>query len=46
MNLSGLHFTPGPIVAERTTLFKYVPFAADGFALTIASMIAFRFSFS
>ena len=36
--------TPGPIVLETVTLLTYVPFAADGFARTIWSMKAPRFS--
>ena len=38
--------TPGPIVLETVTLFKYVPLAADGLDRTICSMKASRFSSS
>ena len=37
---------PGPIVAATVTLFRYWPFAADGFALTPASSMALKLSVS
>lgn len=37
-------FTPGPIVEVSVTDLKYFPFAAAGFALIIADMIALKFS--
>src|SRR5947207_3563347 len=36
--------TPGPIVEETVTDFRYLPFAADGFALTTESTSAWAFS--
>src|SRR5262247_2519311 len=38
--------TPGPIVDDTVTLFKYFPFAAAGFALTMLSTSAWAFSTS
>ena len=34
--------TPGPIVEDTGTDFRYLPFAADGFALTTLSTSASR----
>ena len=36
--------TPGPIVEDTVTDFRYFPFAADGFALTTLSTSAWAFS--
>ena len=43
-NLVVLIFTPGPIVEAITTLLRYCPLAADGFAFTIASIKVWKFS--
>src|SRR4029453_8363172 len=38
--------TPGPIVDDSVTLLRYLPLAADGFALTMLSTSAWAFSTS
>jgi hypothetical protein len=38
--------TPGPIVDDTVMLFRYRPFAADGFALTMLSTSACALSSS
>lgn len=43
-SLSGLIFTPGPIVGDTVTLLRYVPFNALGFALFIASISVWKLS--
>ena len=35
---------PGPIVEDMVTFFRYLPFAADGLALTTLSTSACAFS--
>ena len=36
--------TPGPIVEDTVTDLRYLPFAADGFALTMLSTSAWALS--
>src|SRR6476660_1072166 len=38
--------TPGPIVDDIVTLFRYLPLAADGFALTMLSTSAWTLAIS
>ena len=44
IDVRGVDLTPGPIVEDTVTDFRYLPFAADGFALTTLSTSAWAFS--